>query len=606
MSLDLSISANSALRATLQNIAKTNSVLNTMISDNILTSEEVRRITTLDGLDMSVKLQIVEAYLKQTNPSTDTGSKSNTKTPYSETIDKEKTLALQKEIKTAQDQYNSAINKETGLREKLDKVNGEFETSRDALTKAVEKMTGAAEDASAIVNAQVNNILEAAKNGKMDKATAKSKLAAISVPSLNGQKLTLNTLQTEVENLSGKIESLSSVYQDVSRVVGDLANKYGSFLETNITTICVNTSGKIIVNEPATNGPAKTGADGISSLDVAKFASMSTDDLAKALESDTYKELFDSIKGSGATALTSTEAANVIKSLITIQSKGDASTFGTKGSGADINVLNGINKDELAAAAKKAQDAKAPPRRCDPYEITIDGKTYEFVKDNGDGKWDTADIFGINDSKDDIFASMKSADMNKDGSVSAEELAKMGIRLVQKENGKLQVNNPEKDFDLNKIDSINLKSLKSSNQNDGDVGTFGNFDMKLKDGRTIEGKQTFEKLSTLQKLFQNIGNTASGVISNIKNKFKLDPQTVEFYSKLGEFSAETSKIDKESTNISINSADSTIDSSKEAIDSAKSLNLGKDPNEAVQKPKEKPAESKTNSEDQKKKKIQEN
>lgn len=533
----------------------------------------------------------------------ESSSKTGT-TGTTESIDKDKTIALQTEVKTAQDQYKTLIEKESGLKDDLDEAKSEFEDSRDALSKAVDKMQGAAENASASVNASVNKILADAKAGKINKADAKSKLASISVPSLNGEKLTLGCLQDEVENLSGKISNLSNVYQDVAKVVGDLATKYGSFLETDISTICVNTDGKIVINQPGTEGPQKTGADGIAALDVAKMASMTTEDLAKALDSGAYKEVFDSIKGSGTTALSSTEAAGIIKGLIK-STEGDNSTFGTKGKGADVKILNGISKDDLAAAAKKAQAAKTPPKSCDPYEVTIDGKQYQFLKDNGDGKWDTADIFGINDSKDDIFSSMKTADADKDGKITGEELAKMGIRLVQKEGGKLQTDNIEKDFDLSKVDSIDLKSLKSSNQNDGNTGTFGNFDMKLKDGRSIEGKQTFEELSTLQKLFKGVGNFVSKVATSVKNKFQLDPQTVEFYSKMGKVSTEMSKLEKESTNKTINYADEAIDSSKESISSAKNANVGKDPNENQKKPQEKPVEQKVETTGVKKKKPEE-
>lgn len=535
------------------------------LADNILTTAEVKDLKGIVAI--SSIITTIEG------GSTSSGT---------ETIDKAKTIAMQKEIKERQDEYNAAIKKESGLKEKIDKANSEFETARGDLTKAVEKMEGAAANAAASVNADVNKILADAKSGVLSEDKAKEKLNAISVPGVSG-KLTLNSLQTEVGSLASKIKNLSAVYQDVAKVVGTLATNYGSFLETDVSTICVNTAGKIVINQPGASGPAKTGADGIAALDVAKMASMTTADLATALEGN-YKELFDSIKGSGTTALSSTEAANVVKNLIATQNqKGDPSKFGTFGANADVNILNGINKEDLAAAAKKTQDAKTPPKSCDPYEIKIDGKTYQFLKDNGDGKWDPADIFGINDTKDKIFESMKTADLDKNGSVSGEELAKMGIRLVLKDEGKLQTNNPNMDFDLNRIDSINLNSLRSSNQNDGNVGTFGNFDMNLKDGRKIEGKQTFEELSTLQKLFQKVGNGVSNIVNNVKNKFALDPQTVEFYSNLGKFTDEASKIEKESTKISVESVEETIDSTKDNVSSAQSANVGKDPNEKTEK-----------------------
>ncbi len=603
MSLDLSISANAALKSTLESAARNNAALRTMISDNVLTTEELRQITTLEGLDVDIKIQVLNAMNDQgTTPD-------STSTAGGENIDKAKTLEFQQKIRTAQQEYKEKLDKETELKSKLDKANGEFETAREDLGKAVDKMTGAAENASASVNTQITKILLDAKSGKLTKDQAKSRLNGISVPGLNGEKLTLNSLQSDVENLAGKISSLSDVYAEVASKIGELAKTYGNFLEVDPLTVCVDISGKIIVNIPGSEGPAATGADGIASLDVAKFASMATDDLAKALEGE-YKGLFDSIKGSGNTELTSQEAAKVIKDLIAAKpaDKGNPADFGTIGAKSDVNILNGISRADLDAAAKKAQDAKKPPpTSCDPYEITIDGKVYQFVKENGDGKWDPADLFGFTDQKDDIFRSMKDADLDKNGQLTGEELAKLGVRLVAKEGGKLQVNDSSKDFDLSKIDNIDLTKLRGSDQNDGNVGTFGNFDLKLTDGRTIEGKQTFEELSTLQKLFNGIGKFFSGLVQSVVNKFQLDPQTVEFYSKLGEFSQETSKLDAKGTSITIDSADAALSSSEENIE-ASSYDL-KSMKDEDPKAKEKPAEpkepAKTEENDLKKKKLEE-
>lgn len=523
-------------------------------------------------------------------------------TATTENIDKAKTIVLQSEIKDAQKKYNENIDKEAGLREDLSKAKSAFETSQEALLDAVSKMENAAANASETVGAEVNNIMFAAQNGQMDKKTAKEKLAAIGVPSLNGQKLALSGLTTEVDSLADKIANLSSVYSRVAAAVGDLATKYGSFLEVDIATICVDISGKIIINQPGSGGPATTGADGIAALDVAKIASMTTEDLAKSLEGE-YKTLFDSINSTGTTALSSAEAAKVIKDLIASKSavKGDASAFGTKGTGADVNILSGITKDELTAAATKAQEAQKP-KSCDPYEIVIDGKTYQFVKDNGDGKFDPADLMGFQDQKNDIFKSMKDADINKDGKLTGDELEKQGVRLVQKSGGNLLVNDSSKDFDLSQVDSIDLQKLRASNQNDGNVGTFGNFDLKLKNGKVIEGKQTFEKLSTLQKLFKGVSDVVSNVTNFVKNKFQLDPETVEFYTQLDDFAKESSKLDKEQTLTSIDLVDETLDSSSDTISSALSRNVGKDEEDAKPKVASEPVETQTTQQTDTKKK----
>lgn len=159
-----------------------------------------------------------------------------------------------------------------------------------------------------------------------------------------------------------------------------------------------------------------------------------------------------------------------------------------------------------------------------------------MILDNNDGKWDTNDILGINDNKDNLFEALKGLESDGDTSnLTGDELAKAGIRLVAKnDDGTLAVDDKSKDFDLSKIDNIDMTNLTRSTDNDGNVGTFGNFNLTLTDGRTIQGAETFEEKSTLQKLFgavkdffTNLGNVASDIIE----KLKMDKDEKEWYSE---------------------------------------------------------------------------
>ena len=159
-----------------------------------------------------------------------------------------------------------------------------------------------------------------------------------------------------------------------------------------------------------------------------------------------------------------------------------------------------------------------------------------MILDNKDDVWDTNDILGINDEKDNLFEALKG--LESDGNTSTltgEELAKAGIRLVAKnDDGTLAVDDPSKDFDLSKVASIDMTNLRQSTDNDGRVGTFGHFDMTLTDGQKITGDETFENMSTLQKLFKaaqqfftSLGNVASDIIS----KLRIDGDEKAWYSE---------------------------------------------------------------------------
>ena len=134
----------------------------------------------------------------------------------------------------------------------------------------------------------------------------------------------------------------------------------------------------------------------------------------------------------------------------------------------------------------------------DPYEVNIDGKNYIFTRDtNGNNKVDgKQEILGINDTKDNLFADMKSLDTNKDGKVSTDELTAAGVSLNEVLDGKIS----NRKYDLNKLSAVDLRSF-SAIDNTNSTGTFGTFTLNLKNGNKAQGKETFEDQDYFSKLF---------------------------------------------------------------------------------------------------------
>ena len=143
----------------------------------------------------------------------------------------------------------------------------------------------------------------------------------------------------------------------------------------------------------------------------------------------------------------------------------------------------------------------------DPYIIPVDGVNYIMVVDRNDNNWSKNDLLGINDPKENRFASL--IKLNSDGDyskITSEELKKANIRLVRTDkNGNLLVNDRKKDLDLNKIayiDIINLKRTANSEQ----TGIFGHFNVyiKTKNNQTkmVIGYVTFDTYDNLEILFK--------------------------------------------------------------------------------------------------------
>lgn len=459
-----------------------------------------------------------------------------------ETIDPTATAQLKAEIEAIREDYDLAKAESTELARKIDEKEKEYDALQEELKRAVTKVEDAAIDANEAVSIEVNKIRQKAQDEGWSEDKLKQELSNIGIPSISSEQKTLESVGIEVGNLAKVICELSDLYAQQANTVDELADRWGGFLEVDLNTIYVNTAGGVVVNELGAEGPEVSGAEGISAADMQKFSTMTNDELTQYLSSNEGNALLTAMQGMAneGVSLTAGDCAAIIKNLIAAQDKstGDVAKFGTeKADNLQVNIINGASLDKLSGAVKEVEKPCPPPpkKSCDPYSITVDGVKYTMILDNGDGKWDTNDILGINDNKDNLFAALKG--LESDGDVSnltGEELAKAGIRLVAtNKDGTLAVDDPSKDFDLSKVKSIDMTNLQRSTDNDGNVGTFGNFDMTLADGRTIKGEETFEEMSTLQKLFgavknffDNLGNVASDIIS----KLKIDADEKEWYS----------------------------------------------------------------------------
>jgi len=147
------------------------------------------------------------------------------------------------------------------------------------------------------------------------------------------------------------------------------------------------------------------------------------------------------------------------------------------------------------------------PMLMDPYIVEIDGNKYVLVKDRKDNNWSEKDLLGIDDPKENRFMSL--IGLNSDGDhskISPEELKRAGIRFVRMDKkGALLVKERNKDYDLNKVDYIDIINLKRT-ANAEATGIFGHFTVYLKTTgsakRAVVGYVTFETNEKIQILFK--------------------------------------------------------------------------------------------------------
>ena len=140
----------------------------------------------------------------------------------------------------------------------------------------------------------------------------------------------------------------------------------------------------------------------------------------------------------------------------------------------------------------------------DPYIVRIKNNDYVLVKDSQDSKWTVENILGYEDSKDDLFASLKKLESDGNASkISTQELQNANIRFVKlNSDGSLALDDKSLDYDINKVLYIDMKNLRTALGNKNQDGTFGYFYVYVKDEndkRTAVGRVTFEEKQELHK-----------------------------------------------------------------------------------------------------------
>ena len=166
----------------------------------------------------------------------------------------------------------------------------------------------------------------------------------------------------------------------------------------------------------------------------------------------------------------------------------------------------GLATGHLSILSNPAINNSSSPMRIflDPYIVTINDKNYVLVKDSKDNNWTPENILGYNDSKDKLFYSLKM--LESDGNslkLTEHELKNANIRFVLlNKDGTLELNDRTKDFDLKKVQYIDMKNLRTALGNKNQDGTFGYFYVVVKDGsvrKTYPGRVTFEEQEDLNK-----------------------------------------------------------------------------------------------------------
>lgn len=140
----------------------------------------------------------------------------------------------------------------------------------------------------------------------------------------------------------------------------------------------------------------------------------------------------------------------------------------------------------------------------DPYIVRIKNNDYVLVKDSQDSKWTVENILGYEDSKDDLFASLKKLESDGNSSkISTQELQNANIRFVKlNSDGSLALDDKSLDYDINKVLYIDMKNLRTALGNKNQDGTFGYFYVYIKDEngkRAVVGRVTFEEKQELHK-----------------------------------------------------------------------------------------------------------
>lgn len=163
-----------------------------------------------------------------------------------------------------------------------------------------------------------------------------------------------------------------------------------------------------------------------------------------------------------------------------------------------------------------------PTSENDPYNVEINGEKYILGKDINDDKVinSIVEIFGIDDTKDNVFQSLKALDDNQDGYVSKEELSAHNIIFNKVDNeGKLTAET----FDISKIQGISLSELENA---DGTNNVFGLFKLDLESSRA-DGTVTFENDAYFDNLFSKNDVMTSMEEIDVETSQEVMPEVIE-------------------------------------------------------------------------------
>ena len=204
-----------------------------------------------------------------------------------------------------------------------------------------------------------------------------------------------------------------------------------------------------------------------------------------------------------ATPTTPADINSAINTTNSVNNFSDAVTYGIR----NTVSYTGINNSSSSIRTKNPT-TRATVKSVDPYFIEVDGNRYMFIKDNHDKVFNASDILGINDTKENVFASLKQLDKNRDNRLSGNELISAGVRIVRlNQDGKLIYNDKSKDFKNSDVVFIYMSGLRKSYQNDQNTGEFGLFDVVVKrpdnTKKIVTGIVTFESEEEVKKYLPN-------------------------------------------------------------------------------------------------------
>ncbi len=204
-----------------------------------------------------------------------------------------------------------------------------------------------------------------------------------------------------------------------------------------------------------------------------------------------------------ATPTTPADINSAINTTNSVNNFSDAVTYGIR----NTVSYTGINNSSSSIRTKNPT-TRAIVKSVDPYFIEVDGNRYMFIKDNHDKVFNASDILGINDTKENVFASLKQLDKNRDNRLSGNELISAGVRIVRlNQDGKLIYNDKSKDFKNSDVVFIYMSGLRKSYQNDQNTGEFGLFDVVVKrpdnTKKIVTGIVTFESEEEVKKYLPN-------------------------------------------------------------------------------------------------------